>query len=127
MTVEAVKTTLSRSVKATWPNVAKASELPFPEYWRGVTEWLTFHAPHVGDRLMRELVEACVMRAFEALRDGEKPDAPKVPEEVRAIWRRAEGREDRAEKRRRDAWNHAAELAADVRNRFSTQERRLFI
>lgn len=126
MTADAVKTTLSRAVKATWPNVTKASELPFPEYWRGVTEWLTFHASHVSDGFMRELITGYIMRAVEAEHKGEKPDVPTVPEKVRAIWHRAEGREDRAEKRRRDAWNNAAERAADVRNRFSVQERRLF-
>ena len=119
MTEEAVKSTLSRMVKATWPNVTKASELPFPAYWKGVTEWLVFHAPHVGDGFMRELIAGYVEKAVRAERDGTTPEAPVVPEAIREIWRRADKREDISAKRRQEAWDNAAERAAAVKQRFS--------
>ena len=119
MTEEAVKSTLSRTVKATWPNVTKASELPFPAYWKGVTEWLVFHAPHVGDGFMRELIAGYVEKAVRAERDGITPEAPVVPEAIREIWRRADRREDIAAKRRQEAWDNAAERVDAVRRRFS--------
>ena len=119
MTETAVKTILSRMVKASWPNVAKASELPFPAYWKGVTEWLIFHAPHVGDGFMRELIAFYVGKALDAEKNGVEPEAPVVPEKVREIWLRAERRDDVVESRRQEAWANAAERAAAVKQRFS--------
>ena len=82
-----VKIMLSRAVKGAWPNVAKASELPFPEYWKGVTEYLTFHAPRLGEGFMRQLILVYVRGAKDAESNGDVPKTPVVPDAVRAIWR----------------------------------------
>lgn len=110
---------LSRAVKGAWPNVAKASELPFPEYWKGLTVYLTFHAPHLGEGFMRELIIDFVRRAIDAEKKGAVPKAPVVPEAVRAIWRRAERDPVLSQIRREESWNNAAERARQVKNRFS--------
>ena len=86
MTSDEVKTALAKAVKRAWPGAAKASDLPFPEYWKGMTEWLVFHASHVGDELMGRLVRGVVEIAVEAERKGETPVANVVREETRAIW-----------------------------------------
>ena len=90
MTAEEVKTALGRAARRAWPNAAKASDLPFPEYWKGATDWLCFHAPHVGDRLMRDYIADVVRTAVDAEESGLKPAAPKVPDSVREIWAKVE-------------------------------------
>ena len=139
MTVDEVKASLAKAARRCWPNVTKASDLPFPEYWKAVTEWLTFHAPHVGDALMWKLIDEFAVRAKEAEERAETPAAPIVSNEVREIWakageRRAEHlrqaeRLRRAEPAsqdgaRKDAWEHAAERAAEVRDFFARRARR---
>ena len=86
MTAEGAKATLARAAKLAWPNAAKASDLPFPEFWKSVSAWLEFHAPHVGDKLMREFIESAVQEAVDAEALGLEPRAWIVPESVRAIW-----------------------------------------
>jgi hypothetical protein len=99
--------------------VTKASELPFPEYWKGLTVYLTFHAPHLGEGFMRELIFDYVRVVIDAEKKGVVPQAPVVPEAVRAIWRKADRTPARSQMRREDAWNNAAERAMQVRNRFT--------
>ena len=101
MKPEEAKAALARTVKRAWPNLAKASELPFPDYWKAVTEWLTFHAPHIGDVLMQNFIDEFVTSAKEAEKQGQSPDAPKIPNEVREIWRKVE---------KKHAWEHAYEM-----------------
>ena len=86
MTAGEVKTSLAKAARRCWPNVTKASDLPFPEYWKAVTEWLTFHAPHVGDALMWKLIDAAVRGAVLAEAAGKEPVCPPVPESVKRIW-----------------------------------------
>lgn len=86
MTAREVKTSLAKAARRCWPNVAKASDLPFPDYWKAVTDWLTFHAPHVGDSLMWKLIDDFAVSAKEAEERGEAPAAPKVSERVKKIW-----------------------------------------
>lgn len=119
MSESEVKIMLSRAVKGAWPNVTKASELPFPEYWKGLTVYLTFHAPHLGEGFMRELILDYVRGAIDAEKKGVVPKAPVVPEAVRAIWRKADRAPQRSQMRREEAWNNAAERAMQVRNRFT--------
>lgn len=109
-----VKTYLAREAKRAWPNVAKASDLPFPEYWKAQTKWLIFHSPRVGNMLMLKLISDSVIVVFEAYKKGVEPVANVVPEEVRIIWEKAET------ERKREAWDNAAERADAVRRRFST-------
>lgn len=90
MTAREVKTSLAKAARRCWPDVKKASDLPFPDYWKAVTEWLTFHAPHVGDALMWKLIYDFAVSAKEAEERGEEPTPPKVPERVREIWRKAD-------------------------------------
>lgn len=90
MTAGEVKTSLAKAARRCWPNVTKASDLPFPDYWKAVTEWLTFQAPHVGDALMWKLIDDFAVSAKKAEERGEAPTPPKVPERVREIWRKAE-------------------------------------
>lgn len=122
MTADEVKASLAKAARRCWPDVKKASDLPFPEYWKAVTEWLTFHAPHVGDALMWKLIDEFAGSAKEAEERGEAPVPPKVSDEVRAIWSKAERgdksapREDKAV-----AWEHAAERAAEVKSRFASK------
>lgn len=89
MTAAEVKASLAKAARRCWPNVTKASNLPFPEYWKAVTEWLTFHAPHVGDALMWKLIDEFAVSAKEAEERGLKPVAPIVPDKVKKIWSRA--------------------------------------
>ena len=128
MTADEVKAALARAARRRWPDVTQASALPFPEYWRAVTEWLTFHAPHVGDTLMLELVDDFAVAAKEAEERGESPAAPKVSKEVREIWRKTEGARARglrgAEAANQDAWEHAAERAAETKDFFARRARR---
>ena len=86
MTAGEVKTSLAKAARRCWPNVTKASDLPFPDYWKAVTEWLTFQAPHVGDALMWKLIDDFAVSAKEAEERGLKPTAPKVSERVKKIW-----------------------------------------
>ena len=114
MSESEVKIMLSRAVKGAWPNVTKASELPFPEYWKAQTKWLIFHSPRVGNMLMLKLISDSVIVALEAYKKGVEPVANVVPEEVRKIWAKVE------EVKKREAWDNAAERADAVRRRFST-------
>lgn len=86
MTADEVKAALAKAAGRCWPGVKKASDLPFPGYWKAVTEWLTFHAPRVGDALMWKLIDGFAVSAKEAEGRGEAPTPPKVPESVREIW-----------------------------------------
>lgn len=89
MTAGEVKASLARAARRCWPNVKKASDLPFPDYWKAVIEWLAFQAPHIGDALMWKLIDGFAVSAKEAEESGLKPAAPKVSDEVREIWSRA--------------------------------------
>lgn len=109
-----VKAYLSREAKRVWPNAAKASDLPFPEYWKAQTKWLIFHSPRVGNMLMLQLIRDSVIVALKAYKKGVEPVANVVPEEVRKIWEKVE------EVKKREAWDNAAERADAVRRRFST-------
>ena len=128
MTADEVKASLAKAARRCWPNVTKASDLPFPEYWKAVTEWLTFHASHVGDALMWKLIDEFVVSAKEAEERGEAPVPPKVSDEVREIWAKAGERRTEHLRQaelasqdwaRTDAWEHAAERAAEVRDFFA--------
>lgn len=90
MTADEIKAALARAAKAAWPDAARASDLPFPDYWRRQTEYLAFHAPHVGDRLMDSLIAEAVAMAREAERNGTEPVAWVVPDRVRRIWDQAD-------------------------------------
>ena len=96
MTPDEVKASLAKAARRCWPGATRASDLPFPDYWKAVTEWLTFHAPHVCDRELRKFIDGFTMRAKEAEERGEAPAAPTVPESVRRIWEN-EKPEERAE------------------------------
>lgn len=87
MTPEDARDELRRAARAAWPGAARASELPFPGYFRAAAEWLGFHAPRVGEALMRRLVADVVEEALGAEREGRVPAERRVPERVRAIWR----------------------------------------
>ena len=119
MKADEVKASLAKAARRAWPNVAKASDLPFPEYWKAVTEWLTFHAPHVGDELMQQFIDDFVADAKAAEERGLKPAAPKVSKDIREIWEKAEKAAKPDEKA--DAWEHAAERAAEVKSRFASR------
>ena len=86
MTADEVKTALAKAARRCWPDVAKASDLPFPDYWKAVTEWLMFHSPHVGDALMWKLIDEYAVDAKKAEEQGRSPVAPKVTDAVRQIW-----------------------------------------
>ena len=86
MTGKEIKEALAREARKAWPTVARASDLPFPDYWRNKVEWLTFHAPHIGDQMMRELISDAVTDAVLAEAAGKEPLCPPVPESVRKIW-----------------------------------------
>ncbi len=86
MTAKEIKEALARAARKAWPRVAKASDLPFPDYWRNKVEWLTFHAPHIGDRMMRVLIEDAVRDAVLAEAAGKEPVCPPVPASVKKIW-----------------------------------------
>ena len=120
MTESEIKVALAKATRRYWPDKTKASDLPFPEYWKGVTSWLKFHAPHVGDRLMGNFIYTFVVNAKEAEGRGEAPTAPKVPEEVRKIWARAGRSEPMREIERRKAWEGSAQRAQAVRDRFAS-------
>ena len=126
MTAAGVKLQLVKAVKRAWPGVTEPSDIPFPEYWKAVTEWLLFHAPHVGDVLMWYLIDEFVGAAKEAEEKGREPDAPKISNEVRKIWQKIEaekaamaGRGEAPNPGSNEAWEHAAELAAEVKSRFA--------
>ena len=103
MTAEEVKTALAKAARRCWPNVTKASDLPFPDYWKGATDWLCFHAPHVGDRLMRQYIDDVVTEAVLAEAAGKAPKARIVPDKVREIWRQVESAERSSAIRTRSA------------------------
>ena len=121
MTSDEVKTSLAKAARRCWPNVTKASDLPFPEYWKAVTEWLTFHAPHVGDALMWKLIDEFAVSAKEAEERDEAPVPPKVSDEVRAIWEKTKDVKAVKPDEKKDAWEHAAERAAEVKSRFASK------
>ena len=131
MTRDEVKASLAAAARRCWPDVTRASDLPFPEYWRGVTEFLTFHAPHVGDALMWKLVDGFAVSAKEAEERGETPDTPKVTGEVRAIYgpgggqtqfgRQGCGNGERGSGE--EAWAQAAERAQAVKDRMARRRR----
>ncbi len=121
MTADEVKASLAKAARRCWPNVSKASDLPFPEYWKAVTEWLTFHAPRIGDALMLQFIDGFVADAKAAEERGLKPASPRVPDEVRAIWAKADAVKAVKPDEKKDAWEHAAERAADVKCRFATR------
>lgn len=132
MKPEAAQAMLSRAVKRAWPNVAKASELPFPDYWKKQSERLTFQAPHIGDKLAEQFVIAMVEKAKDAESRGLKPVPWIVPEKVKEIWRKAEGNRSKTHReeaeqssaiRTDEAWEHAAERAAAVNDRFAGRRR----
>jgi hypothetical protein len=108
-----VKTYLAREAKRAWPNVTKASNLPYSEFWKAQMKWLIFHSPRIGDALMLELIKDSVVIALEAEKKGIEPKAYVVPEEVRKIWEKVE------EVKKHEAWDNAAERADAVRRRFS--------
>ena len=85
MTVENAKLILSREVKRVWPHGA-----PFPDYWKKQAAWLAFHAPHIGEKLVRQFVADMIETAQESLRADHTPKPYVVPENVREIWRKAE-------------------------------------
>lgn len=87
MTAEEARDELRRAVRAAWPRRARPGGPPFPEYFRAAAEWLGFHAPRVGESLMRRLVADVVEEARDAEREGRVPAQRRVPERVRAIWR----------------------------------------
>lgn len=121
MTADEVKASLAKAARRCWPDVKKASDLPFPEYWKAVTEWLTFHAPHVGDALMWKLIDEFAVSAKEAEERGEAPVPPKVSDEVRAIWEKTKDVKAVKPDEKKDAWEHAAERAAEVKSRFASK------
>lgn len=90
MTADEVKAALAKAARRYWPNVKKASGLPFPDYWRGAAEWLCFHARHVGDGLMERFIATVVREAVDAEDLGLKPRGWAIPEKIREIWRRVE-------------------------------------
>ena len=128
MTADEAKAALARAVKRAWPNLAKASELPFPDYWKKQTEWLCFHAPRIGKKLMEEFVIAIIEKAKDAESRGLTPEPWIVPDKVKAIWANVDKAEHSSAIRtgaakteeKREAWDHAAERAAEVKNRFTT-------
>ena len=74
MTAGEVKTSLAKAARRCWPNVTKASDLPFPDYWKKQTEWLCFHAPRIGDKLLDQFVADMIATAQEAERTGHAPE-----------------------------------------------------
>jgi len=119
MTADEVKAALAKAARRCWPDVKKASDLPFPDYWKAVTEWLTFHAPHIGDALMWKLIDDFAVSAKEAEERGQAPVPPKVSDEVKAIWAKADAVKTAKAEEKKEAWEHAAERAAEVKNRFT--------
>lgn len=111
MTADEVKASLAKAARRCWPDVTKASDLPFPDYWKAVTEWLTFHAPHVGDALMWKLIDEFAVSAKEAEERSEVPVPPKVSDRVKEIWSRAEPDAEAKAEKKTDAREHAAKPA----------------
>lgn len=106
-----VRGALQRETRRRWPGASRSKELPFGDYWRNAAEWLIFHAPHIGDKLMGELICEVADTAYKAYRGGFAPEPYKVSDEIRAIWAKA------AKSEAQDAWDHAAERAAAVNSR----------
>ena len=121
MTADEVKAALAKAAGSCWPGLKKASDLPFPGYWKAVTEWLTFHAPRIGDALMWKLIDDFAVSAKEAEGRGEAPTPPKVPDEVKAIWAKADAVKTAKAEEKKEAWEHAAVRAAEVKNRFTAR------
>ena len=90
MTADEVKAALAKAARRCWPDVKKASDLPFPDYWKAVTEWLTFHAPRIGDALLWKLIDDFAVDAKWAVERGLAPIAPRVSDEVKEIWNRVD-------------------------------------
>ena len=86
MTGKEIKEALAREARKAWPHVARASDLPFPDYWRSVVEWLTFHAPRLGGRVTALFIEGAVVDAVTAQMKGTEPTLWIVPERVKKIW-----------------------------------------
>ena len=121
MTESEIKVALIKATRRCWPDVSRASELPFPDYWKAVTGWLTFHAPHVGDLLMWKFIDGFAVSAKEAEERGEAPTPPRVPKEVREIWAHARRSAAVEDIERRRAWENSAQRAMAVRDRFATR------
>ena len=127
MRAEKIKPLLARKVRRVWPWAEKASDLPFPDYWKKQTEWLTFHAPHLGDQLVEQFVEDMIEIARDAESRGVKPEPWIVSEKVKAIWANVDkakqsstiGTGETKADEKREAWDHAAERAAEVRQRMA--------
>lgn len=94
MTAAEAKTTLVRAAKRSWPNAAKTSDLPFLDYWKKQAEWLAFHAPHIGDVLLKDYVKMMLAEAKAAERQRRAPRPWIVPDEVKAIWRKVEAEKE---------------------------------
>ena len=105
MTAEAAKRELNAALHSQWPKARAADDLPFPDFWRKTGAWLAFHAPHVGDGLMRQLITDAIAECIRAEKDGKEPKAPEVSEKVRAIWAEVE---TQGEKPARPATHFAA-------------------
>ena len=120
--VEDIKGMLARAARRAWPDAAKMSDLPFPEYWRAQREWLEFHAPHAGEKVMEWYAAGAVEIAVEAAKAGVEPKPWRVPEETRSIWQRIKDRRG-CRPPAQDAWNNAAERAAEVKDRFGARAR----
>ena len=82
MTVENAKLILAREVKRVWPHGA-----PFPDYWKKQAAWLAFHAPHIGEKLVRQFVADMIETAQESLRSDHVPKPYVVPEVSHKISR----------------------------------------
>lgn len=121
MTESEIKVALAKAARRCWPEVSRASDLPFPEYWKAVTEWLKFHAPRVGDLLMWKFIDGFAVSAKEAEERGEAPTLPRVPKEVREIWAHARRSAAVEDIERRRAWEDSARRAMAVRDRFATR------
>ena len=101
MTVKDIKVILARKARREWPWAAKASDLPFPDYWKSATEYMSFHAQHVGAKLLEQIAADIVFEAAEAQRRNVEPKPWVVPEKVKAIWAAATERQRLAAQARR--------------------------
>lgn len=117
MTAEMVKATLAKLARKVWPDIARASDLPFPEYWRKQAEYLCFHAPRIGDRLMEQMCADAVVIAAVAEKRGLEPQAWEVPNTVRIFWENPARKRAQREAEKRRAWKCAAERVAALKDR----------
>lgn len=116
MTPKDAAVALVRAAMKAFPDAEKPGDLPYSDYWKAQSEWLAFHAPHLGDRLMAEFIREMVTAAKVAEQDGRRPDHWTVPEKVKEIWKHAD--QDQPPDSAADAWDRAMERAAAVRDRF---------